>query len=76
MLVVATAVAGLMAYNRQDIAYLLVLIWAFIGIGVEQADTPQVAYAAYLAVAIVAIFIILIIIQIIRQSRRPAFTAS
>ena len=76
MLVVATAVAGLMAYNRQDIAYLLVLIWAFIGIGVEQADTPQVANAAYLAAAIVAIFVVLVIIQKIRQSRRPAFAAT
>ena len=72
MLVVAIAVAGLMAYSRQDIAYLLVLIWAFIGIGVEQADTPQVANAAYFAAGVVAVFVILVIIQKFRQTRKPA----
>lgn len=76
MLVVAIAVAGLMAYSRQDIAYLLVLIWAFIGIGVEQSDTPQIANASYLAAAIVAVFVVLVIIQKIRQSRRPVMATS
>lgn len=76
MLVVATAVAGLMAYSREDIAYLFVLIWAFIGIGVEQSDTSQVANAAYLAAAILAIFIILVIIHKFRQSRKPVMAAS
>jgi hypothetical protein len=76
MLVVAIGIAGLMAYSRQDIAYLLVLIWAFIGIGVEQSDTSQVANAAYLAAAIVAVFVILVIIQKFRQTRRPALAAS
>ena len=76
MLVVAIVVAALMAFLRQDIAYLLVLIWAFIGIGVEQSDTPQVANAAYLAAGIVAIFVILVIIQKFRQTRNPAMAAS
>lgn len=76
MLVVATVVAGFMAYFRQDIAYLLVLIWAFVGIGIEQADTPLVANAAYLAAATVAIFVILVIIQKLRQARTPALATS
>jgi hypothetical protein len=76
MLLVAIAVAGLMAYSRQDVAYLLVLIWAFIGIGAEQSDTSQVANAAYLAAAIVAIFVILVIIQKYRHTRRPALATS
>jgi hypothetical protein len=73
MLVVAVVIAGLMAFSRQDIAYLLVLVWAFIGIGAEQSDTPQIANAAYLAAAVVAIFVILVIIQKFRQIRSPAF---
>jgi hypothetical protein len=73
MLVVAVVIAGLVAFSRQDIAYLLVLVWAFIGIGVEQSDTPQIANAAYLAAAVVAIFVILVIIQKFRQIRSPAF---
>ena len=72
MLVVAIVVAGLMAFSRQDIAYLLVLVWAFIGIGFEQSDTPQVANAAYLAAAIVGIIVLVVIIQKIRQMRSPA----
>ena len=75
MLVVAIAVAALMAYSRQDIAYLLVLVWAFIGIGVEQADTAQVANAAYLAAGVVAVFVILVILQKFRQTRMPAVAA-
>jgi benzodiazapine receptor len=71
MLVVAITLAGIMAYSWQDIAYLFVLIWAFVGIGVEQSDTPQVANAAYLAASIVAIFVILVIIQKFRQARKP-----
>jgi hypothetical protein len=76
MLVVAIAIAALMAYSRQDIAYLLVLVWAFIGIGGEQADTPQVANAAYLAAGVVGVFVILVILQKFRQTRGPAMAAS
>jgi hypothetical protein len=71
LLAVATVVAGLMAYYRQDIAYLLVLIWAFVGIAVEQADTPIVANTAYLAAGIVALFVIVVSIQKLRQARVP-----
>ena len=67
MLAVATTLAGLMAYTRQDIAYMLVLVWAFIGIGVEQANTPQVASAAYLAAGVVTLLVILVIVQKLRQ---------
>ncbi|UCD99518.1 MAG: tryptophan-rich sensory protein [Chloroflexota bacterium] len=76
MLVVAVVVAGLMAYSRQDIAYLLVLIWAFVGIGVEQSDTTQIANAAYLAAVIVSTFVIIVIIQKLRQTRKPAMATS
>lgn len=70
MLAVATAVAGLMAYDRRDIAYLLVLIWAFIGIAVEQADTALVASGANIAAAIVLLFVVLITIQKFRNPVR------
>jgi len=67
MLFVAVAVAGLMAYSRKDIAYMLVLIWAFAGIGAEQSDTVQIANASYLAAAIVGIFVVLVTFQKVRQ---------
>ncbi len=56
MLVVALVVAGLMAYTRGDVAYLLVLVWAFAGIGVKQAPVALVSNAAYVAAAVAAVF--------------------
>lgn len=76
ILAVATAIGGLMAYTRQDIAYLLVLIWAFYGIGVEQSDTAQVVNAANIAAAIVGVFVVLVSIQKFRNSRRPGMSPS
>jgi hypothetical protein len=76
MLGVAVTIAGLMAYFRKDIAYLLVLVWAFVGIGVEQADTYQVANAANLAAMIVGLIAILVVLQVFRQARRQGVTAS
>ena len=69
MLAVATALAGLMAYTRQDIAFLLVLVWAFWGIGVEQANTPQIATLAYAAAGLVALFALLVGVWKLRQPR-------
>jgi hypothetical protein len=69
MLAVAVGLTGLMAYFRQDIAYMLVPIWAFIAIGVEQADTPQITTAANLAAVVVGIFVVIVLFQKLRQSR-------
>lgn len=52
MLVIATALAAAMSLTRRDVAYVLVIVWAFVGIAVKQAATPLVAWAAWvLAVA-------------------------
>jgi len=61
---------------RAKEALLRAVIWAFIGIGVEQVDTPLVANAAYLAAGIVAVFVILVIIQKLRQTRAPTLATS
>ena len=55
MLLVATVVAWLMAILRRDVAYLLVLVWAFAGIAVKHVGTPLVANSAWAATALVAI---------------------
>lgn len=49
----ALVVAALMALTRRDVAYLLVLAWAFAGIGVKHAAVPTVAVAAWIATALV-----------------------
>jgi hypothetical protein len=76
MLVVALVVAALMAFTRGEIAYLLVLIWAFIGIGVEQAGTPLVVNAANLAAAVVAVLVLLVVIQKLRRPGGPELATS
>ena len=76
MLVVVVIVAGMMAYFRKSVAYLLVFIWALVGIGAEQAETAQVANAANLAASVVGLFVLLVIIQNFRQTRTPGLETS
>ena len=59
MLAVAVALAFLMALRRGDVAYLLVLAWAFAGIGVKQAATPLVSTAAWIATGLVFVAVVL-----------------
>jgi len=49
MLAAGWLVATAVSFTRGDIAYLLVIVWAFAGIGVKQADTAAVATAAWVA---------------------------
>jgi translocator protein len=58
MLVAATVIAAIMTLKRGDVAYLLVLLWAFAGIVVKQAATPTVATAAWSAAAVVFVLIV------------------
>ena len=46
MLVVAALLGGLMIFLRKEVAYPLVLVWAFVGIWVKQGGTPLVAWSA------------------------------
>jgi hypothetical protein len=48
MLLVASLVGLAMAIMRKDAAYLSVLVWAFIGIAVKQAEVANVATAAWI----------------------------
>ena len=52
MLIVASLLGFAMAITRRDVAYLAVLIWAFIGIAVKQAEAPLVATSAWIAAAL------------------------
>jgi hypothetical protein len=60
MLGIATVLGIVMMWREADVAYVLVLVWAFIGISNSQADTALVANAAWLgsALLILAIFLI------------------
>lgn len=58
MLIAAGAIASAVSFTRGDVAYMLVIVWAFAGIGVKQADTPLVAGAAWVMTAVMALVLV------------------
>ncbi len=71
MLAVAVVLAVLMALTRRDVAYLGVLVWAFIGIALKHAATPTVAFSAWAATALVALLILVSVVMTLRRASRP-----
>lgn len=55
MLGVAVIVGTVISLSRGDIAYMAVLVWAFIGIAVKHAGTPLVANGAWIATILVIV---------------------
>jgi hypothetical protein len=55
VLVAAVAIAAAMSLTRGDLAYLVVLVWAFIGIAVKQTGSPTVVIASGAAAAAVVV---------------------
>ncbi len=55
MLITGTIIASIVNLTRNDAAFVLVIIWAFIGIGVKQADTPLISIAAYILSGLLAV---------------------
>jgi len=49
MLVIASLLGLAMALTRKDIGYLIVLIWAFIGIALKQNSAPMVVISAWIS---------------------------
>lgn len=54
MLAVATAIGGAFAWVRRDVAYVAVLVWAFVAIGVKHNDNQFVLGASILAALVLA----------------------
>jgi hypothetical protein len=58
LLAVATVLGVLMAFTRKDTAYLLVLVWAFIGIALKFPVEPVVSTAAWAATAVSGVLVL------------------
>jgi len=58
MLVAAVGIASAVSLTRGDVAYMLVIVWAFAGIAVKHAGTPVVATAAWVTTALVALMLV------------------
>ena len=54
MLFVASLLGLAMAIMRRDVGYLVVLVWAFIGIAVKQISAPMVVTSAWIAALLMA----------------------
>ena len=57
MLVAAVGIASAVSLTRGDVAYMLVIVWAFAGIAVKHAGTPVVAIAAWVTTALAALML-------------------
>jgi len=70
MLAIASILGLLMLWREKDIPYVLVLVWAFIGISNSQADTTLVANAAWFASVILVLALIGVILLRWRSTQR------
>lgn len=59
VLLAAVAIASAVALTRGDIAYMLVILWAFVGIAVKQAAVPTVAYTTWALTVVVAVMLVI-----------------
>ncbi len=59
MLAAGTLVGALVSIKRGDVAYALVLVWAFSGIAIKHSDSSVVATAAWIATAITVLIMVL-----------------
>ena len=69
MLIAGVIITSLVILTRGDIAYGLVIVWAFIGIAVKQASTPLVANTAWAMTALVVV--VLVAGFILGRRRKP-----
>lgn len=58
LLAAGVAIGAVMAITRSDIGYLLVLVWAFAGIGVKWLTDPVLSVAGFAAAALVVLALI------------------
>jgi len=72
ILAVGAGIASAVSLTRGDIAYMLVIIWAFVGIAVKHAGTPVVAVAAWVATGLVAVMLVVGAVVNRRRGRHGA----
>ena len=67
MLVAGLGIASAVSLTRGDVAYMLVIMWAYAGIAVKHMATPLVARTAWVTMALVALAMI---VGVVLQARR------
>jgi len=70
IIVIALAIAVLVVVTRTDIAYSLVIIWAFIGIAAEQGSHQNIVLITWASAAVVAAAVVAsVVYTVIRGTR-------
>jgi hypothetical protein len=59
IILIALVIAILMAVRRRDVAYELVIIWAFIGIAVNQSSNQNIAIMISICVIVILVALVL-----------------
>ena len=72
MLVTGASIASVVTLTRGDIAYMLVIVWAFVGIAVKHTETSVVATAAWVVTALAVLVLVIGIVLGRRQEQQPA----
>ena len=72
MLAVGALITGAMILTRRDIAYTLVIVWAYAGIVVKQSATTAVAGTAAVVAVVALIAIVLVVARVIPRRVSPA----
>lgn len=75
MLVVAGGIATAVSLTRGDVAYMLVIAWAFAGIGVKHASTTAVAVAAWVMTVLMGLVLVAGVV-VARRRKSPAAKAA
>ena len=68
MLTAGVLIAGLMSFTRSDIAYSLVLVWAFVGISVRWMSLVPLNIAGFTAAGLV--LLLLLLSRILRSAQK------
>ena len=73
-IITVTLLALAMSLSRGDVAYVLVLIWAYAGIAVKQSGAPLVATAAWVTAGLLVLLLIVSALRgrRLRQDAAPA----
>jgi hypothetical protein len=69
MLAAGLLITGAVAFTRRDLAYVLVIVWAFAGIGVKHAGATFVAASAWTAAGLAALLAIRTLLTNVQPGR-------
>ena len=74
MIIASAAIASAVSITRGDIGYVLVIVWALVGIAVKHSDTPSVAITAGLMAGVVALTLLMGVPRARARLRAPEAT--